>query len=172
MAYTQDPGRSPMLKTGRDLPTAFMQVDPKAKNNPKTGEHIGYNPKTSELPNTENKGGYEKSLDKVGKLLILRGGDKKEISRAQIGTKQEVDLRSKFENMKSYTEGRRADNLNFLESRKTTGETADKNIQPPTKQMVSKKTAYDIKEASNQKLKPSARKHYAENAQASMKNKK
>ena len=37
---------------------------------------------------------------------------------------------------------------------------------------VSKKTAYDIKEASNQKLKPGARKHYAENAQAAMKNKK
>jgi len=37
---------------------------------------------------------------------------------------------------------------------------------------VTKKTAYDIKEASNQKLKPSARKHYAENAQAAMKNKK
>lgn len=42
----------------------------------------------------------------------------------------------------------------------------------PMKQKVSKKTAYDIKEASNQKLKPSARKHYAENAQAAMKNKK
>jgi hypothetical protein len=36
---------------------------------------------------------------------------------------------------------------------------------------VSKKTAFDIKEASNQKLKPAARKHYAENAQAAMKNK-
>ena len=42
----------------------------------------------------------------------------------------------------------------------------------PAKMKVSKKTAYDIKEASNQKLKPSARKNYAENAQAAMKNKK
>ncbi len=42
----------------------------------------------------------------------------------------------------------------------------------PTQQRVSKKTAYDIKEASNQKLKPGARKHYAENAQAAMKDKK
>jgi hypothetical protein len=42
----------------------------------------------------------------------------------------------------------------------------------PVKKVVSKKTAYDIKEASNQKLKPSARKNYAENAQAAMKNKK
>lgn len=37
---------------------------------------------------------------------------------------------------------------------------------------VSKKTAYNIKEASNQKLTASARKHYAENAQAAMKDKK
>ena len=37
---------------------------------------------------------------------------------------------------------------------------------------VTKKTAFDIKQASNQKLTPTARKHYAENAQAAMKNKK
>jgi hypothetical protein len=43
----------------------------------------------------------------------------------------------------------------------------------PTKMKdVSKKTAYNIKEASNQKLTATARKHYAENAQAAMKNKK
>jgi len=38
----------------------------------------------------------------------------------------------------------------------------------PMKQ-VSKKTAYDIKEASNPKLKASARKNYADNAEAAMK---
>ena len=37
---------------------------------------------------------------------------------------------------------------------------------------VTKKTAYDIKEASNPKLKAGARKHYAMNAQAAMKNQK
>ncbi len=37
---------------------------------------------------------------------------------------------------------------------------------------VSKKTAFDIKEASNPKLKANARKHYAMNAQAAMKNQK
>jgi len=38
------------------------------------------------------------------------------------------------------------------------------------KQMkISKKTTYNIKEASNPKLKASARKHYAENAQAAIK---
>jgi hypothetical protein len=44
--------------------------------------------------------------------------------------------------------------------------------ESPTMMKVSKKTAYNIKEASNQKLTASARKHYAENAQAAMKNKK
>tara|TARA_R110000744_G_scaffold251561_1_gene367475 strand:+ start:453 stop:611 length:159 start_codon:yes stop_codon:yes gene_type:complete len=34
---------------------------------------------------------------------------------------------------------------------------------------ISKKTAYDVKEASNQSLSKSARKHYAENAQAGSK---
>ena len=37
---------------------------------------------------------------------------------------------------------------------------------------VTAKTAYDIKEASNPKLKASARKNYAKNAQAAMKNQK
>ena len=126
MAYKQTPGRGNGLKTGKDIPTPFMQIDPKAKKNIKTGEHTGYNPKTSELPNAENKGGYEKSLDKVGNMLILRGGDKKEISRAQIGTKQELDLRKDYEAKKSYTQTRRKDNLDFLESRLKTGEKAKK----------------------------------------------
>lgn len=48
--------------------------------------------------------------------------------------------------------------------------TVDK-AQSPVMKKVSKKTAYDIKQASNQKLTAGARKHYAENAQAAMKNK-
>lgn len=48
----------------------------------------------------------------------------------------------------------------------------NKNMRPPFEQKVSKKTAYDIKEASNSKLSASARKNYARNAQAAMKNKK
>jgi hypothetical protein len=49
---------------------------------------------------------------------------------------------------------------------------AMKKTSPAKMKDVSKKTAYNIKEASNQKLTASARKHYAENAQAAMKNKK
>jgi hypothetical protein len=47
-----------------------------------------------------------------------------------------------------------------------------KKAGSPAQKKVSKKTAYDIKEASNPKMKASARKHYAMNAQAAMKNKK
>lgn len=43
-----------------------------------------------------------------------------------------------------------------------------KKPMPPIKQ-VSKKTAYDIKEASNPKLTASARKNYADNAESAMK---
>jgi len=43
-----------------------------------------------------------------------------------------------------------------------------KKAMPPMKQ-VSKKTAYDVKEASNPKLTASARKNYADNAEAAMK---
>jgi len=46
------------------------------------------------------------------------------------------------------------------------------STSPVQMKKVSKKTAYDVKEASNPKLKASARKHYAMNAQAAMKNKK
>jgi hypothetical protein len=50
--------------------------------------------------------------------------------------------------------------------------TVDAKMASPAMKKVSAKTAYNIKEASNQKLTASARKHYAENAQAAMKNKK
>ena len=49
---------------------------------------------------------------------------------------------------------------------------AAKAKSPVMMKKVSAKTAYNIKEASNQKLSAGARKHYAENAQAAMKNKK
>jgi hypothetical protein len=112
-----------MLKTGRDIPLPFMQIDPTAKKNKKTGEQIGYNPKTSELDNIANKGGYEKTLDKAGNTLILRGGDKKEISRAKIGTKQEEAMRKEYSAKKAFTEGARTRNFEFLDSREKTGKT-------------------------------------------------
>ncbi len=168
MAYKQNPGRGNQSKTGHGLPSALKQISGEDVK----GNEKGYNPKSSSLPNTENKGGYEKTLDRSKTDVFLRGGDKKIIKSARIGSKEAEAIESGYNKMKSYTESRRDANLDFLKSRQTTGETADKNIKSPMKQMVGKKVAYDIKEASNQKLKPSARKHYAENAQAAMKNKK
>lgn len=168
MAFTQNPGRSPFLKTGNGLPSALKQVG----EDDKKGNPNGYNPKSSPVPNTENKGGYEKKLDRTKTDIFLRGGDNKVIKSARIGSKDAEAIESGYNKMKNYTESRRAANSDFLKSRQATGEAADQNMKPPFKQKVSKKTAYDIKEASNQKLKPGARKHYAENAQAAMKNKK
>ncbi len=165
MAYKQTPGRGNGPKTGHGLPSALKQID-------KEGNPSGYNPKSSPVPNAENKGKFEKVLDRTKTDIFLRGGDKKIIKSARIGSKEADAIESDFNKAKKYTETRREENLNFLKSRMNTGEVADKNIKSPMKQLVGKKTAYDIKEASNQKLKPSARKHYAENAQASMKNKK
>jgi len=113
MAYTQTPGRGNEPKTGNGLPSSL--------NSGAAGNQEGYNPITSPLPNTVSKGGYEKTLDKVGNTLILRGGDKKEISRAQIGTKQEEAMRKEYEAKKSSTEGARARNFEFLDSIEKTG---------------------------------------------------
>lgn len=165
MAFTQKPGRTPFLKTGNGLPSPLNMIGEK-------GNKSGYDPKTSPVPNTENKGKFEKVLDRTKTNIFLRGGDKQIIKSARIGSKAAEAIESEYKKVKADTESRRKENTNFLESRMTTGETADKNIKPPMKQKVSKKVAYDIKEASNQKLKPSARKNYAENAQAAMKNKK
>ena len=126
MAYKQTPGRGNGAKTGSGIPSPLRQdisEDPKPK---KTNEQVGYAPKTSALPNTENKGPYEKTLDKAGNMLILRGGDKKEISRAQIGTKQEESMRKEHSAKKQDTDDRRNENLNFLESRLKTGEAVKK----------------------------------------------
>jgi len=121
MAYKQTPGRGNNSKTGNGLPSPLRQDGEDDKMNKKTGEQIGYAPKTSALPNTESKGGYEKTLDKVGNMMILRGGDKKEISRAQIGTKQAEGMQKTYAAKKGDTEARRMDNLNFLKSRELTG---------------------------------------------------
>jgi len=113
MAYTQNAGRGNSPKTGGGLPSSL--------NSGAVGNKDGYNPATSPLANTVSKGGYEKTLDKVGNTLILRGSDKKEISRAQIGTKQEEAMRKEYEAKKSYTEGARARNFEFLDSKEKTG---------------------------------------------------
>lgn len=115
MAYKQKPGRSPFLKTGRDLPSSLTGIDTNKK------EQVGYEPKTSMLPNTENKGAYEKSLDKTKTDIFLRGGDKKIIKSARIGSKEAEAIEGEYNKVKADTESRRKENSNFLKSRAITG---------------------------------------------------
>jgi len=112
MAFTQKPGRSPFLKTGHGIPGVLLQEE---------GNPNGYNPKTSSLPNTESKGGYEKTLDRTKTDIFLRGGDKKIIKSAKIGSKDADAIESEYNKKKEDTESRRNANLEFLKSRENTG---------------------------------------------------
>ncbi len=116
MAYTQTPGRGNFKKTGNGLPQSL--------NNGTVGNPEGYNPATSPLPNLANKGGYEKTLDTTGDLIILRGGDKKEISRARKGSTDAAELERKFQAEKSDTNSRRLTSTVYLAGRKNIGMTS------------------------------------------------
>lgn len=116
MAYIQTPGRGNKAKTGNGLPTSL--------NNGSAGNQEGYNPVTSPLPNTVNKGGYEKTLDTTNDLVILRGGDKKEISRARKNSPEADEITRKFNVEQTNTNTSRSNNTFFLESKKNIGVTA------------------------------------------------
>jgi hypothetical protein len=63
MAYKQNPGRGPMMKTGKGVPSALLQTDPtdpvKKKTDEKTGSKSVYPGKTWERPDfTQKKGTY------------------------------------------------------------------------------------------------------------------
>jgi len=113
MPYIQTPGRGNKPKTGNGLPSSL--------NSGAVGNPEGYNPATSPLPNTVNKGGYEKTLDTTSDLIILRGGDKKEISRARKGSSEAAAIEKKFNAEKSNTDTSRRNNTFFLESNKKVG---------------------------------------------------
>ena len=116
MAYTQTPGRGNFDKTGNGLPTDL--------NSGAIGNPNGYNPVTSPLPNTANKGGYEKTLDTTADLVILRGGDKKEISRARKGSADALEIERKFNATKSDTDLRRLNSAVYLAGRQNIGMTS------------------------------------------------
>lgn len=108
----------------------------------------------AKVVNTLGGGTKADKLDEEGKQMLIRSG------RANVVGSPAKQLSKTATKKISAT---------VMEDKKVAPKAAKKS---PMKQTVSKKTAYDIKEASNQKLKPKARKHYAENAQAAMKNKK
>ena len=122
MAYKQSPGRGNNPKTGYGLPSPLKQEEiTDGKIDVKTKQHTGYDPVTSSLPNTVNKGGYEKSLDKSGNTLYLRGGDKKVLASARLGSSQADEITRSYNAKKNDTEFRRKTNLEFLEPKVKTG---------------------------------------------------
>jgi hypothetical protein len=100
------------------------------------------------------------------------------ITKVRFATKKEASANSKTP--RTPVKGKIADRIANKKAKETPApapakpapatDTATPAMQK--KKMVSKKTAYDIKEASNPKLTAGARKHYAMNAQAAMKNQK
>ena len=121
MPYIQTPGRGNNPKTGDGLPTGLNSG---STANTDKGNPEGYNPATSPLPNLANKGGYEKTLDTTGDLIILRGGDKKEISRARKGSTDAAEIERKFQAEKSDTNARRLTSTVYLAGRQNIGMTS------------------------------------------------
>jgi len=199
MAYKQTPGRGNHAKTGHGIPTPFKQmetikkigsavkrgleaadkfVEGKANNtdsryhNEDTilgrrmhGTHAGekVNPKSGSPAKQVTWEGVKKAASTIGNKVKegLKATDK-----FVEGKKGSADYSDRPTN--NDTVG----NVRLSGPKAGTAKNPKSGKASPAKMKVSKKTAYDIKEASNQKLKPSARKHYAENAQAAMKNKK
>lgn len=99
------------------------QTGDTVKGNPK-----GYKPSTSPLPNTVNKGGYEKKLDTIGKgstrSVRLIDGKGNVLGQERLGSSAEKAQAQKFKSEKTDTNKRRATNTSFLESREKTGQKA------------------------------------------------
>jgi hypothetical protein len=151
MAYKQNPGRVNNPKTGNGVPAPFKQTMGATGMGTKAGEKV--NPKSVSPM---------KQMETVNKV----------VSKAkEFGGKIVKGIKKMDKALEGKSDTRSFNTKDTAFGRRSTGARAGEKVSP-VKMKVSKKTAYDIKEASNQKLKPSARKNYAENAQAAMKNKK
>lgn len=99
----------------------------------KKGNPKGYNPGTSPLPNTVSKGGYEKKMDTIGKgstrSARLIDGKGNVLGQERLGTSGAKKMSETYKKEKTDTESRRKRNLEFLESRKKTGESANKMMK-------------------------------------------
>jgi hypothetical protein len=184
MAYVQKPGRGCSAKTGNGIPSALLQV--KTKVDAQVDEMI------ADLKNERIRKSAEAARTKLESSQ--RKSEANAYMAKKIATEKQavsdsatVDNKMRkagFGELASYMGNKKANEVRQQQSAsnyhydkvemKHVGDRRPKRkvVSSPLNQKVSKKTAYDIKEASNQKLKPSARKHYAENAQAAMKNKK
>jgi len=175
MAYKQNPGRGNHAKTGHGVPAPFKQYNSRGQNETTASRFEKWdtnNPNFKLREYAEKSAGLDSTA--VAKKAIELGIGKREAGK--MGNAAANETRRNFGaadlnvTVKTVPGGEEYKQKSKPGINPRTG--AKVKVVPPTKQKVSKKTAYDIKEASNQKLKPSARKHYAENAQAAMKNKK
>lgn len=96
------------------------------------GNPDGYNPKTSPLENTVNKGGYERKMDTIGRgsvrstRLIDNKGNV--LGQERLGSSGAEKMAKSYNREKNETESRRKRNLEFLESRQASGKAASKSI--------------------------------------------
>ena len=178
MAYTQKPGRGNNAKTGHGVPAPFKQEDKYGAFGKDLSKGNPYDKWDTNNPNYKFREYNEKQAKQdssaVAGKAIKFGVGKREAGK--MGNEAANAVRKNMGNA----------DLNVTVKTVPGGEEYSQKVKPginprtgakvkvvsPVKMKVSKKTAYDIKEASNQKLKPSARKNYAENAQAAMKDKK
>lgn len=184
MAYVQKPGRGNSAKTGGGIPGALLQVKTKVDAQvdnmiaDKKNERVR---KIAEAAREKLESSKRKS-DADAYMAKKYATEKQAVSdstavdnkmrkagfgelSAFMGNKKANETRQQQSASKYHYDKVEMKSVNDKRPKRTV-------VSSPLNQKVSKKTAYDIKEASNQKLKPGARKHYAENAQAAMKNKK
>lgn len=184
MAYVQSPGRGNSAKTGGGIPQVLLQVKTKVDSQvekmiaDKKNEAAR---KAAEAARAKLESSKRKS-DANAYMAKKLATEKQAVSdSATVDNKMRqagYGELSAFMGNKKANETRQqqsASNYHYDQvEMKSVNDRKPKRkvVSSPINQKVSKKTAYDIKEASNQKLKPGARKHYAENAQAAMKDKK
>ena len=175
MAYTQKPGRGNNAKTGNGIPAPFKQYNSRGQNETTASRFEKWD---TNNPNFKLREYGEKAAamdsSAVASKAIKFGIGNREAKK--MGNEAANAVRTNMGNadlkveVKTVPGGEKYTQKSKPGINPRTGEKI--KVVSPVKMKVSKKTAYDIKEASNKKLKPSARKNYAENAEAAMKNKK
>ena len=114
------------------LPERKAKNMPKAQNGKSVGNSKGYASKSSPLPNSTNKGMYEKKLDTIGKSSSKSvrqfDGSGKQMGQERLNSSKGKAMSKSFTREKTNTESRRARNSEFLESREKTGKSASKSM--------------------------------------------
>lgn len=116
------------------------------------GNSDGYNPKTSPLDNTANKGGYEKKMDTIGKgstrSTRLIDGKGNVLGQERLNSSGAKKMSNAYKKEKTETESKRKENLDFLKSRQASGKAASKSMGTMKKGGTVKKMQYGGKAAS------------------------